>query len=122
MAIVFLSIAIVFFQCKNDKAELMKPLPDVVSFSQHVIPIFNSYCNNPGCHTGTTPTGQLDLDDSVAYARLFARHEIDTLNPSGSWLYIQVNKTSGGMPRSGRMNDYNVKLILKWIQQKAKNN
>ncbi len=123
MAIVLGGIAIVFFRCKYDKEDIQPQLPAVVSFSQHILPIFNSTCSLSGCHSGGSPTGNLDLTSAHAYTQLFARHEVDTLNPTLSVLYIQINSTgSTQMPPTGKMSAYNINLILKWIQQKAKNN
>jgi hypothetical protein len=122
MAIVLAGIAIVFFRCKYDNIDDLRPLPDVVSFNQHIIPIFNSTCSLSGCHSGVNPPGHLNLSAPYAYNSLFARQEIDTLHPEISVLYIMINSTSNPMPPTGKMDNYSVKLILKWIQQKAKNN
>ena len=97
-------------------------LPDTVSFQTHILPVFRANCSIPGCHSGGSPSGNLNLSDSVAYDRLFAKHEIDTLNPPKSILYIQMNSTGTPMPPTGRLGDYEVELVLKWIQQGAKNN
>lgn len=97
-----------------------KPLPAVVSFSQDIIPIFNTACNTSGCHSGTSPAGNLNLSANVAYRQLFFHHDVDTINPNSSILYIQI--ASGTMPPSGKLSDYDIGLVQKWIQQKAKNN
>ena len=92
------------------------PLPDVISFSTHIVPIFNSSCNMSGCHNsgGFAP----DLTPANAYNDLFAENLIDTINPANSGLYTKIN--------GGSMTSYstpsNNSFILLWIQQGAKNN
>jgi hypothetical protein len=114
---------ICLFSCKK-KTSTPSPtqsLPAVVSFSNDIMPVFNAHCNTSGCHGGGSPAAGLSLSQNVAYSQLFAKHEIDTTNVSNSNLYIEV--ASGQMPQtSGKLNDYNISLIQKWIQQKAKNN
>jgi len=98
-----------------------QPLPAVVSFSANIVPIFNAHCNSSGCHSGSNAAAGLNLSSNVAYTQLFAMHEIDTTNTSNSNLYIEV--ASGQMPQtSAKLSGYNIGLIQKWIQQKAKNN
>jgi len=112
-----------FFSCKKKTTTptSIQSLPDVVSFSQHIAPIFNASCISSGCHSGILPAASLNLSSNVAYSQLFSKHEIDTVNVNSSSLYRQV--ASGAMPQGGsKVSDYNINLIQKWIQQKAKNN
>lgn len=97
-------------------------LPAVVSFSTHILPLFNTYCNTAGCHSASNPAANLDLSAGNAYSQLFAKHEVDTVNVDASVLYIQMNSTSNPMPVTGRLSDYDVELVHRWIQQKARNN
>ena len=120
---ILIATSICFFSCKK-KTTTPSPtqtLPTVVSFNNDIIPVFNAHCNSSGCHTGGSPAAGLNLSASVSYLQLFTKHEIDTTNASSSNLYIEV--ASGQMPQTGgKLNDYNISLIQKWIQQKAKNN
>ena len=92
-------------------------VPDVVSFSTDIQPIFNEGCNNAGCHApgGTAP----DLTPANAYADLFSMNLIDIATPVNSILYMKV-------ATGGAMNKYtqpgNPEIILKWIQEGALNN
>jgi hypothetical protein len=93
-------------------------IPDVISFSADVQPIFNEGCNNAGCHApgGTAP----DLTPANAYADLFAMNLIDLVNPEQSILYLKLAE-GGSMKKyapSGDPDD----LILEWIKQGAPNN
>jgi len=119
LAALLLSAAGIFSRCGKDNT---KVLPDTVSFSRDVIPVFNDHCNISGCHSGGSPAANLNLEPDVAYADLFAKHEIDTITPTNSVLYIQMNSSSTIMPPTGRLDDYTVNLVLKWIEQGAKNN
>jgi len=99
-------------------------LPNTVSFSQDVLPILNTQCSVPGCHTGAANAGSLNLDASVAYTKLsnYGSGYIDTLNPEFSVLYSKLISSSDVMPPTGKLDNCKIQLILKWIQQKAKNN
>jgi hypothetical protein len=110
-----------FFSCEKKIISSVQPLPDIVSFSHHIMPIFNAHCNVSGCHSGGSSTGELNLSPGFAYSKLFADGEIDTVNASNSNLYIMV--ASCQMPKAGnKLSDYDIGLIQKWIRQKAKNN
>ncbi|MEI6408955.1 MAG: hypothetical protein WCR52_06215 [Bacteroidota bacterium] len=108
----------VFYQCTHEPQA--PALPDTVSFSAHILPLFRQECSITACHTGTNPAGNLNLSDAVAYDRLFAKNEIDTLVPTKSLLYRQMNSSGTPMPPSGRLGDYEVGLVLRWIEQGAK--
>ncbi len=109
-----------FVSCKKN-VTTTEVLPDVVFFSNHIIPIFNASCVSSGCHSGSSPAASLNLTSNVAYSQLFSKHEIDTINVNSSSLYTEV--ASGAMPKvASKLSDYDVSLIQKWIQQKAKNN
>ena len=98
--------------------------PDVVSYSRDIQSIFDTHCNMAGCHSGTTPTGNLNLEAASSYDQLWRKKSgyIDTLNPTYSVLYASMNSTSSPMPPSGKLDKCSLELVLKWIQQKAKNN
>ena len=72
------------------------PLPDVMSFSTYIIPIFNESCNMSGCHNtgGFSP----DLTAANAYSSLFAENQIDITTPTNSMLYKEI--TAGGSMES----------------------
>ncbi len=116
-----LMIAVICLLSCKKKTTTPQTLPDTVSFSQHIVPIFNASCISGNCHSGGSPAAGLNLSATVAYSQLFAKHEIDTVNVNSSQLYTEV--ASGAMPQgNSKLSDYNISLIQKWIQQKAKNN
>ncbi len=120
--ILALFFVVVFSSCKKKKSTTTCTPPDTVSFSGHIQPIFNAYCTS--CHGGASPSANLNLDASVAYQNLMNPQKgyIDTINPSASLLYCSMNATTNPMPKSGKLDQCTVDLVLKWIQQKAKHN
>ena len=132
MSKIYLGLIILLFcfSCKKDKALVPEPavvpcnLPDVVSYQNNIQPLFNAHCIDSGCHSGANPGGHLNLEASVSYAQLMKSGSgyIDTLKPEFSVLYSQMNSSSNPMPKTGKLDDCSIGLVLKWIQQKAKNN
>lgn len=112
--------AIVLFSCEKKNGDDRRPLPDVVSFKRDIQPIFKNFCTGSGCHSGPAPAAYLDLSPEVAYDNLINAPEVDSTSAENSVLYQEV--ASGNMPKSGKMSYYNVRLIKKWIDQRAKNN
>ena len=124
MKLLIITIATVLFCCScNHEAVVCTP-PTTVSFSQDIVPIFNKNCNTSGCHSGTSAAGNLNLESSVAYAQLSKKGKgyIDTLTPQYSVLYASMNATTNPMPPNGKLDNCTIGLVLKWIEQKAKNN
>lgn len=99
--------------------ELIPPkveVPDSVKFSVNIIPIFNTSCNAPGCHSknGIPP----DLSEDNAYTSLTFFGYVDTDAPESSILYEAI--TTGSMKNNA--NDQDRALILEWIKQGALDN
>ena len=118
------AITIICFSCKYDHLDAVCTPPATVSFSQDIQPIFKQNCSTSGCHSGTYPSANLNLESSVAYAQLSRKGKgyLDTLTPQYSVLFASMNSVSNPMPKSGRLSDCTVELVLKWITEKAKNN
>lgn len=112
--------------CAHDRAEpaVVCSTPDTVSFSRDLIPLFAQNCNDAGCHSGSSAAANLNLDAAHAYAALHASGSgyIDTINPKYSLLYAQMNSVSNPMPPSGKLDKCKLEMVLRWIEQKAKNN
>ena len=114
---VYVVACLLLASCKSDIIEPTKPdIPDQVSFSANVIPIFDLSCNNSGCHApgGKSP----DLSAGVAYDNLNLYGLVDVDNPSGSGIYTKI--TTGSMATYAKPGD--AEIILKWIEQGAENN
>ena len=100
--------------------EELKPvkvnLPDSAKFTLNVIPIFNTSCNNSGCHNkGGIPP---DLSPENAYTSLTFFGYVDVDLPEQSNIY---SKISIGSMKS-YATDQQRAVILKWIKQGALNN
>jgi hypothetical protein len=108
--------------CKKKEKKVECTTIETVSFSKDIIPIFNSNCIS--CHSGSNPSGKLNLEESVAYSNLMESKSgyINIDNPTQSVLYASMIATSNPMPPNGKLDKCTTDLILKWIQQKAQNN
>ena len=125
--IVHIAYLFLLGSCISEKAPNVKIIcnpPAIVSFQQDILPIFNQSCNIGGCHSGSSPAGNLNLEPAVAYNELMASGSgyIDTIDPKFSLLYAQMNSVSNPMPPTGKLDSCTIQLVLKWIEQKAKNN
>jgi hypothetical protein len=124
--ITFLICSIIFYSCTYDIAEDLPcdNIPESVSFSNDILPLVRSHCSTPGCHSGNDPGGNLNLEDSQAYNELWkpGRGYINTAKPNFSVLYSQMISVSQPMPPTGRLSACKTNLILRWIEQGAKNN
>jgi len=100
---------------ENDPVPVV--VPDSVSFSVNVLPIFDARCDNSGCHItgGTAP----DLTAANAYNSLIVFGYVDTDLPEQSQLYLKMN-TGGSMAKFCNPGDADI--VLKWIQQGALDN
>jgi len=127
MLLLILIGSITFFSCTYRKLNI-EPcegiIPDTVSFNADILPVFRSYCSTSGCHSGSQPEGNLNLEDSVAYSQLHTpgRGYINTTKPEISVLYTQMISTTQPMPPTGNLDDCRINLVLKWIEQGAINN
>lgn len=114
---------LLFIGCYKDKTVVFDTGAEItrqVSFSQDIIPIFNSSCNASGCHSagGKAP----DLSATNAFGSLTTGNYFDANAPESSTIYLwMTGKKSTPMPVGGVNKDYNA-LILAWIKQGAQNN
>jgi len=92
-------------------------IPEEPSFSEDLIPFFETSCATTGCHNnGGIPP---DLSEEFAYISLTVGGYVDTDNPEESLLYTKIAP-------GGSMEIYstsrNTKMVLRWIEQGAENN
>jgi len=116
------SILVLMISCKKGSTEPVCNPPATVSFSKDIQPIFNANCNTSGCHSGTKPAGNLNLESNQAYANLMDSKSgyIDTIKPENSILYVSMTSKTNPMPPTGKLDGCTTDLILKWIQQGAR--
>ena len=92
-------------------------VPDSVSFSLDVLPIFDANCNSSGCHnSGGIPP---DLSPDGAWISLVYFDYVDTAAPDQSLL---MKKISSGGSMEKFATDQDRAVILKWIETGAANN
>lgn len=102
--------------------QTLKCDPDTVYFKNEILPLLASNCAMPGCHDAITSAEGVRLD---SYISLFQSGVVDPGNPSNSDLWEVINETD---PEKRMPLDRNPltpeqkSLILKWIQQGARNN
>lgn len=106
--------------------EIVGEIPEVVSFSEHIIPIFEGRsvgielsgkgraCTD--CHNGSTPP---NLTVENAYIELTGGGFIDLDNPEKSRLY---DKMAPGGSMNTYTNETDLAYILEWINQGALEN
>lgn len=111
------------------------------SFANDVQPILTASCAISGCHSGSSPTGRLNLSAGVAYANLVnvpsgGAPTVKRVQPGNAWqsyLYHKVsgtadlsdNQTVAGaqMPLVGnKLSSAQMSAILNWIEEGARNN
>jgi hypothetical protein len=105
--------------CYYDEVVVFEGLPQNVSLKNDVQPIFTQNCTTTGCHD-QVPAHNPSLVTDNAYNGLINGQYINTVLPSESQLYLQVS--SGNMPPSGALTSNELKIILAWITEGAKNN
>ncbi|MEO6132323.1 MAG: hypothetical protein ABIQ02_10780 [Saprospiraceae bacterium] len=124
--IVLIALTGTFSACTYDNQEDIgcTGVPESISFSADVLPIFRSSCSTVSCHSGVEPTGNLNLENGVAYEQLtrVGSGYINTDFPNHSKLYTQLNSLALPMPPAGKLDQCSIDYILKWIEQGALNN
>lgn len=121
LKIVLVSGLIFMFQsCYYDTVleEEIIPPPDDVSYSEDIMPLWNSDCVS--CHKGTIAP---DLRNEVSYDELLNGYVIPN-NSDDSVLYKSLLGIDGIslMPPDGIWSQNKINLVKAWIDQGAKNN
>ncbi|MEP7324076.1 MAG: hypothetical protein ABI761_19260 [Saprospiraceae bacterium] len=124
LTLVFYGICICSCTYDNLENHPCSGIPDAISFSADIIPILSANCSTLSCHSGPEPTGNLNLEDAVAFNSLSKPGSgyINTVTPKHSILYSQLFSTSLQMPPDVKLDPCSTDLILKWLEQGAKNN
>jgi hypothetical protein len=118
-SIFLLAIAIGFLSgCVSDQiAPKEVVVPDEVSFSTDLIPIFDASCNTQGCHSnnGIPP----DLTRESAWVNLIFFNYVDTVDSKNSLLWRKIDE-DGSMEKY--ITEQEKAFILQWIEQDAPDN
>jgi hypothetical protein len=94
-----------------------------VSFSKHVQPLFQQTCVAAGCHGGSQPAANLDLQlDAWHSIKNYLPPLVLVNNGSKSPLYIDIAGTPQLMPPNQRLTQNQIDGVKKWIDEGANNN
>jgi hypothetical protein len=106
-----------------------------VSFATDVQPIFSTNCATSGCHSGSFPPGDLNLEPGQAYGNIVnvASSEVPALSrvlpgdASNSYLYQKITDAMGIVNQPMPFGSYpmpqpNIDAIESWIDQGALDN
>ncbi len=119
--IVYLLIIVVcvFTFCEKSYVAPPEPIPDV-SFNEDILPILVSNCVS--CHQSDKVFPGLILSAEMAYDQLLFdgvnAPYVNTNDPEASSLYFRLNLD---MPQFGLLSNTKIAMVLKWIQDGAKN-
>lgn len=123
--LLFMFSAMLFWTC-DDTLISDIPIPDKnVSYSEHIQPIFNNYCNNTTCHNSEDRADGISL---TSYGELFASpFLIIPGSPDESLLYLSVSGKSVNImpPPFGStipLNENQINGIRVWILEGAEAN
>ena len=112
-------VVCVFTSCEKSYVAPPEPLPPV-SFNEDILPILVSNCVS--CHQIGKVSPELILSAEMAYNQLLYdgvnAPYVNTDDPKASSLYFRLNLD---MPQFGLLSTDKIAIILKWIQDGAKN-
>ncbi|MBN1998225.1 hypothetical protein JW935_11770 [candidate division KSB1 bacterium] len=92
--------------------------------------IFTPRCALPGCHSGSNPAGELNLETGISYSSLVSikskqNPSMNLVLPSNSTESYLVQKMSNPalsiMPPSGKLADALIDSVIAWIDAGALN-
>ncbi len=113
----WICVMLLLTSCVSDQIspEIVE-VPESVSFSGDILPIFEASCNQAGCHgnNGVPP----DLTAEAAWVSLIFFNYVDTVNSEESILWTALSEGS----MESYATDQQRALILQWINQDAPNN
>lgn len=113
-----LILGVIMNACVSDQiAPKEIAVPDEVSFATDIVPIFESSCNQAGCHNnnGIPPV----LTPEAAWVNLIFFNYVDTVNSENSFLWTKIDD-GGSMAQY--LSDEDKAFIFQWIEQDAPNN
>lgn len=123
MIIVMVAASFLISSCQYKftvEPKVVPPDPDVpVSFTQEILPIWNTNNDCVSCHNGQTHP--LDLQEGAAYDQIISKGLVNTDVPEESIIYTHPNPDSNTHSWS-KYSTNDAQLILLWIQQGASNN
>lgn len=105
------------FSCTYDEiSPKVIEVPENVSFTVDVLPIFTNTCAQSGCHSANGIPPNLSVDNAYISLTFFGYVNIN--DPENSIIYQKI--TNGSMKTYA--DDQDRAIILKWIEQGALDN
>jgi hypothetical protein len=94
-------------------------IDSTISFSKHILPLFEANCNFKACHGQNDAAGNVNLENHAA-----TRNHVLPFKPQNSLLYLSLIKSDPlrRMPPSGPLHQYKTETVFKWIEQGCLNN
>ncbi len=96
--------------------------PDTVYFERDILPILSINCAYDGCHSATTASDGVVLDN---YQNVISTADVRPGDPGGSDLYEVITETDPSkrmpQPPNKPLSQTQIDLIRKWILQGAQN-
>lgn len=117
-----LTVTMMATSCYYDEVppEAVTPLPETVSYTKDIQPLWNESCI--GCHaTGSTAP---DLTAVNSYLALTKNSKyVVAKDAANSILYkCLIGEGAPLMPKAGKISDSKIELVKKWINDGALNN
>ena len=106
--------------------------PEVISFENHIQPVFTDSCDQAGCHSNISPAALLNLSAGAAYTnivrvrstQMLLFNRIQPRDPVNSYLIRKVkgeNITGARMPQgSPPLSDGVLAMFDRWVLEGAK--
>jgi anaerobic magnesium-protoporphyrin IX monomethyl ester cyclase len=124
--------------CGGDRVLVCDPPPPpAVRFATDIEPVLNSVCGVPGCHSGETPAGELNLEAGRSYddlvnepsAQVPRLKRVDPGRPDSSYVVhklqgtqLEVGGSGDRMPKQGQVTAGFIDSLRRWILQGADRN
>jgi len=115
--LILLGMGVFLSSCYYDTyMEVDVPVPDVVSYSADIQPLWNADCIS--CHGGNAPN--LEAPAGRSWTNL--QPYVVPGDPENSPLYHTLIRTNKPMPPGSAWAQWKIDLVEKWIEQGAENN
>ncbi len=119
-------ILIVFSSCDDTILTDVEIPESNVSYSRHIQPIFNVYCNSSICHSREGNAGDIILESWTELKAAFPPIVVD-FNPEESKLYLSIiGQSPYPMPKEGSgtlpLTEKQINGIKTWIEEGAEAN
>jgi hypothetical protein len=123
LLITFFVAIVLFTSCKDTGTELTDIPSSNVSYSEHIQPVFDRFCESSGCHNDQNRAGNLSL---TSWANTTSSYLVVAPGlPASSKLVWHITGTSLPlMPPLGwpALNTNQINGIKTWVKEGAKNN